>query len=462
MVLRDGEPFLQLRDTGGNAISPEGNMMAAHECPRIVIVGAGFGGLYAARAFNHAAVQLTVIDRQNYHLFQPLLYQVATAGLSPSDIAYPIRSVLRKQNNARVVQAQILAIKPREHRVMMADGVIDYDYLIVATGAGHSYFGHSEWEKFAPGLKSVTDALAIRRRILGAFEQAEREPDAARRRAWLTFVIVGGGSTGLELAGAVAELAFKVMVEDFRRIDSREARVILLQAMQRVLPTYPEALSAEAERALRGLGVEVRTNTAVTAIQPGWVAVGEERIPTATVLWAAGVEPSPLAHSLGVPLDHAGRVLVEPDLSIPGHPEVFVIGDLAACVDQTGHPLPGLAAVAVQQGHYVARHILNLIQGRPGDPFRYVDRGTLATIGRGKAVADFRVFRMSGFWAWVAWLAVHLFLLIGFRNRFLVLFKWTWALMTSQHGARIMIDGTEILPAAHTGVEEGVAGTGVS
>src|SRR5574338_166019 len=279
--------------------------------PPYRVVGAGFGGLYAARAFTHAALQLTVIDRHNYHLFQPLLYQVATAGLSPSDIAYPIRSVLRKQRNTRVIQAQVLAITPREHRVMMADGAVDYDYLIVATGARHSYFGHSEWEKFAPGLKSVTDALVIRRRILGAFEQAEREPDDARRRVWLTFVIVGGGPTGLELAGAVAELAFKVMVEDFRRIDSREARVILVQAMPRLLPTHPEALSVEAERALRGLGVEVRRNTVVTAIQPGWVAVGDQRIPSATVLWAAGVTPSPLAHSLGVPLDHAGRVLVE-------------------------------------------------------------------------------------------------------------------------------------------------------
>lgn len=431
--------------------------MAVHECPRIVIVGAGFGGLYATRTFSHAAVQLTVIDRHNYHLFQPLLYQVATAGLSPSDIAYPIRSVLRRQKNTRVMQAQVLAIKPREHRVVMADGVVDYDYLIVATGARHSYFGHPEWEKFAPGLKGVTDALTIRRRILGAFEQAEREPDEARRRAWLTFVIVGGGPTGLELAGAIAELAFTVMVQDFRRIDSREARVILVQAMQRVLPTYPEALSAEAEQALRRLGVEVHTNTAVTAIQPGWVAVGEQRIPAATVLWAAGVAPSPLARSLGVPLDHTGRVLVEPDLSIPGHPEVFVIGDLAACVDQTGLPLPGLAAVAVQQGHYVARHILNRIEGQSDDPFRYVDKGTLATIGRGKAVADFPVLRMSGFWAWLAWLAVHLFLLIGFRNRFLVLFKWTWALMTSQHGARIMIDGQATLPTTDKDVEERIA-----
>lgn len=434
--------------------------MAVRECPRIVIVGAGFGGLYAARAFTHAPLQLTVIDRHNYHLFQPLLYQVATAGLSPSDIAYPIRSVLRKQRNTRVVQAQVLAIKPHEHMVMMTDGAVDYDYLIVATGARHSYFGHSEWEKSAPGLKSVTDALTIRRRILGAFEQAERESDEARRRAWLTFVIVGGGPTGLELAGAVAELAFKVMVQDFRRIDSREARVLLVQAMPRVLPTYPEALSAEAESALRGLGVEVRTNTAVTAIHPGWVTMGEQRIPAATVLWAAGVMPSPLAHSLGVPRDHAGRVLVEPDLSIPGHPEVFVIGDLAACMDQTGHPLPGLAAVAVQQGHYVARHILNLMQGRSSDPFRYVDKGTLATIGRGRAVADFRVFRMSGFWAWLAWLAVHLFLLIGFRNRFLVLFKWTWALMTSQPGASIIIDGTETSSAADTAVKEEIAKTG--
>jgi NADH dehydrogenase len=291
--------------------------MAVRECPHIVIVGAGFGGLSAARAFNQAAVQLTVIDRHNYHLFQPLLYQVATAGLSPSDIAYPIRSVLRKQNNTRVIQAPVLTIQPREHTVLMADSAVAYDYVIVATGARHSYFGHPEWEASAPGLKSLTDALSIRRRILGAFEQAEREPDAARRQTWLTFVIVGGGPTGVELAGAVAELAFNVMVQDFRRIDSREARVILLQAMPRVLPTYPDALSAKAEQALRGLGVEVRTNTAVTAIEPDWVGVGEQRIPAATVLWAAGVAPSPLAHSLGVPLDHAGRVLVEPDLSIP-------------------------------------------------------------------------------------------------------------------------------------------------
>jgi NADH:ubiquinone reductase (H+-translocating) len=433
--------------------------MAVAKCPHIVIVGAGFGGLSAARVFKHAALQLTVIDRHNYHLFQPLLYQVATAGLSPSDIAYPIRSVLRKQKNTRVIQAPVLAIQPRDRTVMMADGAVAYDYVIVATGARHSYFRHPEWEQSAPGLKSVTDALAIRRRILGAFEQAEREPDAARRRTWLTFVIVGGGPTGVELAGAVAELAFNVMVQDFRRIDSREAHVILLQAMPRVLPTYPDALSAKAERALRRLGVDVRTNTAVTAIEPDWVGVGEQRILAATVLWAAGVAPSPLAHSLGVPLDHAGRVLVEPDLSIPGHPDVFVIGDLAACVDQTGHPLPGLAAVAVQQGHYVARHILNRIQGRSSDAFRYVDRGTLATIGRGAAVADFRGFQMSGVWAWLAWLTVHLFLLIGFRNRVLVLFQWTWALLTSQRGARIMIDDTETMPAADTNVNERAVGT---
>ena len=406
--------------------------------PRVIVVGAGFGGLYAARALRHSTVRITVIDRHNYHLFQPLLYQVATAGLSPSDIAYPIRSVLRRQKNTRVFLAEAIAVDMEARRVILQDGEIEYDYLILATGASHSYFGHPGWEVYAPGLKSVDDAIEIRRRILYAFERAERETDPARRQALLSFVIVGAGPTGVELAGAVGEITCKVMVRDFRNIDPRDSHIILVEAGPRVLPAFPEDLSAKTERSLKALCVDVRKNSSVTSIQPGMVMIGNEKIPAATMLWAAGVEASPLLHLLGVPLDRAGRVLVEPDLSIPGHPEVFVIGDLAAFVDQTGKPLPGLAPVAIQQGRHAAKNIRRLCKGLSAKPFRYVDRGTLATIGRAAAVADFGAVKLSGFLAWIAWIFVHIFFLIGFRNRFIVLFEWAWAYATLQRSARLI------------------------
>ncbi len=413
--------------------------------PQVVIVGAGFGGLYAARALKRAPVEVTIIDRHNYHLFQPLLYQVATAGLSPGDIAYPIRSVVRHQENTRVLMAEGAAIDAQFRKVILRDGEVPYDYLILATGASHSYFGHADWEPDAPGLKTIDDALEIRRRILLAFEKAEREAGPSRRQALLTFVIVGAGPTGVELAGAIAEIATKVMTRDFRKFNPREARVILVEAGPRVLPAFPEELAAKAEAALKKLGVEVRRNSPVTSIQPGEVVVGGEQVFAATILWAAGVVASPMARSLGVPLDRAGRVIVEPDLSVPGHSEVFVIGDLASFLHQTGKPLPGLAPVAIQQGRHAAENILRLCQGRSSEPFRYADRGSLATIGRAAAVADFGVVKVSGFLAWIAWLFVHIFWLIGFRNRFVVLFEWAWAYLTFQRAARLITGNTRSL-----------------
>ena len=411
--------------------------------PHIVIVGAGFGGLRAARALKHADVRITVIDRRNYHLFQPLLYEVATAGLSPNDIAYPIRAVLRRQKNSRVFLAEVVAIDTKRRKVVLQDGEVEYDYLSLATGAGHSYFGHPEWEAYAPGLKTIEDALEIRRRILLAFEMAERETDEERRRALLTFVIIGGGPTGVELAGAIAEIAYTVMVQDFRSIRPQDARIILVEAGTRILPFMPESLSLKAERALKRLGVEIVKNSPVTSVHQGMVMAGTQTIQAGTVLWAAGVEPSPVARSLGVPLDDVGRVPVNPDLSIPGHPEVFVIGDLAAFVDETGKLLPGLAAVAVQQGRHVARNILRMCNGLPSEPFHYVDLGTMATIGRAAAVVNFNWVMLSGFVAWVIWIFVHILLLIGFRNRFVVLFDWAWSYLSFQRSARLITGGWE-------------------
>ncbi|TLY35665.1 MAG: NAD(P)/FAD-dependent oxidoreductase [Nitrospirae bacterium] len=411
--------------------------------PHIVIVGAGFGGLRAARALKHADVRITVIDRRNYHLFQPLLYEVATAGLSPNDIAYPIRAVLRRQKNSRVFLAEVVAIDTKRRKVVLQDGEVEYDYLILATGAGHSYFGHPEWEAYAPGLKTIEDALEIRRRILLAFEMAERETDEERRRALLTYVIIGGGPTGVELAGAIAEIAYTVMVQDFRSIRPQDARIILVEAGPRILPFMPESLSLKAEGALKRLGVEIVKDSPVTSVRQGMVMAGTQTIHAGTVLWAAGVEPSPLARSLGVPLDDVGRVPVNPDLSIPGHPEVFVIGDLAAFVDETGKLLPGLAAVAVQQGRHVARNILRMCNGLPSEPFHYVDLGTMATIGRAAAVVNFNWIMLSGFLAWVIWIFVHILLLIGFRNRFVVLFDWAWSYLSFQRSARLITGGWE-------------------
>lgn len=411
--------------------------------PRIVIVGAGFGGLRAARALKRGDLRITVIDRRNYHLFQPLLYQVATAGLSPNDIAYPIRAVLRRQKNTRVFLAEVVAIDTKRRKVILQDGEVEYDYLILATGAGHSYFGHPQWEAYAPGLKSIEDALEIRRRILLAFEMAERETDEERRRALLTFVVIGGGPTGVELAGAIAEIAYTVMVQDFRSIRPQDARIILVEAGTRILPFMPESLSLKAEAALKRLGVETVKNSPVTSVCQGMVMAGSQAIHAGTILWAAGVEPSPLARSLGVPLDDVGRVLVNHDLSIPGHPEVFVIGDLAAFVDETGKLLPGLAAVAVQEGRHAARNILRMCNGLPSEPFHYVDLGTMATIGRAAAVVNFNWVMLSGFVAWVIWIFVHILLLIGFRNRFVVLFDWAWSYLSFQRSARLITGGRE-------------------
>jgi NADH dehydrogenase len=406
--------------------------------PRVVIIGAGFGGLYAARALRHAPVEITLVDRRNHHLFQPLLYQVATAGLSPGDIAYPIRAVLSRQKNTRVLLAEAQAVDLEARKVILNDGSLDYDYLIVAAGSADSYFGHGDWERFAPGLKSLEDALEIRRRILYAFERAERETDEARRRALLTFVVVGGGPTGVEMAGAIAEIARQVMVRDFRAIDPREARVILVEAGARVLAAYPEDLSAKAEASLKRLGVEVWLNSPVTNIERGRVVAGDHEVSAATTIWAAGVKASPLAQSLGTKLDKSGRAVVEPDLSLPGHPETFVIGDLACFLHQTGKPLPGVAPAAIQEGRHAARNILHDLRRRPRTPFHYLDKGTLATIGRAAAVANFRVIKISGFFAWLAYLFVHLFFLIGFRNRFVVMFEWAWAYFTFQRSARLI------------------------
>ena len=410
---------------------------------RVVIVGGGFGGLYAARALKGQNVQVTIVDRRNHHLFQPLLYQVATAALSPGDIAYPIRAVLRKQSNARVLLAEAASVDLANHCLVLKDGSVSYDYLILATGARHAYFGHAEWEENAPGLKSLEDALEIRRRILLAFERAERESDDYHRRALLTFVIVGAGPTGVELAGAIAEIARQVMVSDFRAIDPRDARVVLVEAGDRILSTFPVKLSAAAEASLKRFGVDILRNKRVTSIEPGRVMLGSETIESETVLWAAGVTASPLARSLGVPLDSAGRVRVEPDLTVPGHPEVMVIGDLALFLDQSGSPLAGVCPVAIQQGRHAARSIRRLIQGLPTEVFHYQDKGNLATIGRAQAVADLGRLRISGIWAWLAWLLVHIFFLIGFRNRFVVIFEWAWAYFTFQRGARLITGDIE-------------------
>ena len=410
--------------------------------PRVVIVGGGFGGLEAAKAFADAPVQVTLVDRRNHHLFQPLLYQVATAVLSPADIAQPIRSVLRDQENVEVVLGDVEAIDPAAKAVVLRDGSIPYDYLILAAGATHAYFGHDEWEPLAPGLKTLEEALDIRRRILLSFEEAERERDPARRKALMTFVIVGGGPTGVEMAGAIAEIAHVTLKRDFRQIDTSDARVILVEAGPRVLATFPERLSRAAMADLKRLGVDVRVGQAVTGVAPGKVTVGEETIAAATVVWAAGVRASSLGKSLGVALDRAGRVLVNRDLTIPSHPEIFVIGDMAALTDERGRPLPGVAQVAMQQGRWAAANIRRAMSGQPMRPFHYRDLGNLATIGRNAAVADLRGLPLSGFLAWLVWAGVHIMNLVGFRNRILVGVQWLWQYLTFQRGARLITGST--------------------
>jgi NADH dehydrogenase len=403
-----------------------------------VIIGGGFGGLYAARRLRKVPVRITLVDRHNYHLFQPLLYQVATAALNPSDIAAPIRSILRHQQNVSVILGDAKAIDTSRKVVHLADGELAYDYLIVATGATHSYFNNPEWERSAPGLKTIDDALEIRRRVLIAFEAAERETDPAKQQAWLTFVIVGGGPTGVELAGALSEIARHTMIRDFRHINPSNARVVLIEGRDRILPAYPPDLSDKARKQLVRLGAEVMTRAQVTQVSMDEVAIGDQHIATRTVLWAAGVEASPLAKSLGVPLDRAGRVIVERDLTIPGHKNVFVVGDLAASTQQDGTLVPGVAQGGIQGGQHAAFNIERAIAGQPLRAFHYNDKGSLATIGRAAAVADLGRVKLSGFLAWVFWLALHIFFLIGFRNRLLVFMQWAWAYVTYQRGARLI------------------------
>jgi NADH dehydrogenase len=420
---------------------------------RVVIIGGGFGGLYAARTLKRAAVDVTLVDRRNFHLFQPLLYQVATGGLSPGEIASPLRGVLRRQRNTRVVLAEATHIDARGRRVVLSDGSVDYDYLIVAAGARHHYFGHADWAARAPGLKTIEDATEIRRRVFLAFEAAERESDEARRRAWLTFVIVGAGATGVELAGALSEIAHHTLKRDFRNINSREARILLVEAAPRVLPPYTPNLSSKAERVLRRLRVEIRLDCMVQEIGDDSVTVsaaGErEVIGARTVLWAAGVQASSLGQDLaretGVQLDRAGRVIVEPDCSIAGFGEIFVIGDQGCFHDAAGQPLPGVAPVAMQQGRYVAHCIEKRLRGESSPPFKYWDKGSMAVIGRGAAVAKMGRLEFNGNLAWLAWLFVHLMYLVEFDNRLLVLLQWAWNYLTWNRGARL-ITGESPLP----------------
>ena len=414
--------------------------------PRVVIVGAGFGGLYAARALSHAAVQVVLIDRRNHHLFQPLLYQVATAGLSPGEIATPIRWIFRGARNVEVLLAEVTDFDLARKVVKAGELDVAYDYLLVASGASHAYFGHDDWEPLAPGLKSIEDAIEIRRRVFLAFELAEREAASGRGQVPLNFVVVGAGPPGVELAGTRAEISRRALGNEFRGIDPNRTRIILVEGGPRVLPAYPEDLSASAEEQLRKLGVEVWTSKMVTGIQNGFVQVGESRLPAAVVLWAAGVAASPLGRKLGAPTDRAGRVFVRPDLSIPDHPEVFVFGDLAALKDKAGRMLPGIAPVAIQQGKAVAKNIQRDLEHAPRKDFDYWDKGTLATIGRAAAVADFGKFHVSGFLAWLSWLFIHIFFLIGFRNRVLVMVQWAWSYFTLERGARL-ITGSMKLPS---------------
>ena len=412
---------------------------------RVVVVGAGFGGLNAARSLAREKVQITIVDRKNHHTFQPLLYQVATAGLSPGEIAAPIRAVFRSHPNVISLLEEVRGFDLDRHIVHTGEQDLPFDYLVVAAGATHAYFGHDEWEPFAPGLKTIEDALEIRRRVLLTFELAERQAEMGVSDEPLNFVVVGAGPTGVELAGTLAEITRHVLAHEFRNIDPARARILLLEGGPRVLPAYPDDLSRSAEEQLRRLGVEVRTSTMVTSVEAGAVRVGETRIIAPVILWAAGVAASPLGKALGVSTDRAGRVLVQPDLSIPGHPEVFVIGDLAALKDKNGKMLPGVAPVAIQQGKFVAKTIRRDLAGKPRVNFHYWDKGSLATIGRAAAIAQFGKIHISGFVAWLSWLFIHIFFLIGFRNRLLVFIQWAWSYFTYERGARL-ITGDNTLP----------------
>lgn len=421
---------------------------------RVAIIGGGFAGLAAAKLLRRAPVEITIIDRRNHHLFQPLLYQVATAALNPGDIAYPIRSVLRSQKNARTILGHVVGVDVEKRELELADGTVPYDYLLVAAGATHSYFGQDQWESHAPGLKTVEDALEIRRRVLSAFEAAERETDPERLTAALTFVVVGAGPTGVELAGALSEIGRLTVARDFRTFDPRKLRVVLVEGTDRVLPPYSPKLSADAKSQLEGLGVEVRLGERVTAIDEHGVSLGNERITARTVLWAAGVAASPLGKMLDAPLDRAGRVMVEPDLSVPGRPEIFVAGDLMH-FEQDGQFVPGVAPAAIQAGRAAARNIAARVAGEETRTFRYLDKGSLATIGRARAVGAIGKLELKGFFAWWVWWVIHIAYLIGFRNRLSVMIGWAWQYFAFARGARL-ITGRTWEPAERERVESSV------
>lgn len=434
---------------------------------QVVVIGGGFGGLTVTKGLRNAPVDVTLVDRRNFHLFQPLLYQVATGSLAASDIAHPLRSIFKGHRNIFVLKAEVVDLNPAQQKIILTDGELYYDTLVVATGSSHHYFGHEEWSQKAPGLKTVEDALNIRRRILLALENAEKEVDPGKRRAWMTFVIVGGGPTGVELAGALAELTRKTLQGNFRRINPAESRILLLEGLERVLPPYPEELSAKAAETLTRLGVEVQTQTMVTGIQDGIIQVnrGKEKqkaqIEAKTILWGAGMKASPLGNLLaqqaGVQLDRTGRVIVEPDLTLPDHPNIFVIGDLANFSHQTGSPLPGLAAVAMQQGEYVAQLIQAKFRQETLSPFYYTDKGTMAIIGRNEAVADIKSRHLSGFLAWLIWLVVHIRYLIGFDNKLLVLFQWAWSYFTHKRGALLITNEDEAALAQESNEQAAVS-----
>jgi NADH dehydrogenase len=412
--------------------------------PHVVIVGGGFGGLEAARELRYAPVRVTLIDRSNHHLFQPLLYQVATAGLSPAEISAPIRGVLRDQVNAEVFLAEVTGVDVAGKRVLLGDDSMEYDYLILATGARHSYFGHDEWEAYAPGLKSIADATHIRRQVLLAFEAAERSDDPAEQQALLTFVIIGGGATGVELAGAIAELAHVALRHDFRHIDPAAARILLIEAAPRLLAAFPEDLATHAATHLEQMGVDVRLDTPVQAVDATGVVAAGQRIAAHTVIWAAGVQASPAGAWLGVPTDRQGRVIVQPDCTLPDHPEIFVIGDTAH-LEENGVPLPGVAQVAIQQGRFVGKVINARVRHVPEIPvFRYSDKGSMATVGRAFAIVAMPRFRFTGFFAWLTWLVVHIYFLIDFRNRLAVIFQWAWAYLTYQRSARLIVEDDRV------------------
>ena len=412
--------------------------MAQTTRPHVVILGGGFAGLYCVRALDRADVRITLVDRRNHHLFQPLLYQVASAVLNPSEIAQPLRSVFGHRDDLDVVLAEAVSVDPRAKIVHLRDGQLSYDYLVIATGAVDAFFGHPEWEERTVGLKSIEEALEIRRRILFAFEAAEREQDPERQREWMTFVLIGGGPTGVEMAGALAEIARITIAHDFHHIDPKSARIVLIEGLPRVLPAYPDALSESARRTLERKGVEVRTGAKVSRIDPDAVWVGEERIATRTLIWSAGVAAAPIGATLGVPLGKGGRVQVQPDLTVPGHPEIFVAGDMVS-LEQNGKPVPGVAPAAIQMGKHVAKNLRRVLKGEPPLPFHYLDKGLFSVIGRNAAVGTvFGRWQVKGFIAWASWLFIHLLYLVGFRNRFLVFSNWAYSYLSKRRGARLI------------------------